>query len=32
LLCQRTIPVGAKYFTLFTLVSCGYIVQPLSVA
>lgn len=32
LLCQRTIPVGAKYFALFTLVSCGYIVQPLSVA
>ena len=32
LLCQRTLPVGAKYFALFTLVSCGYIVQPLSVA
>lgn len=32
LLCQRTIPVGAKYFALFLLVSCGYIVQPLSVA
>ena len=32
LLCQKTIPVGAKYFALFTLVSCGYIVQPLSVA
>ena len=32
LLCQRTIPVGAKYFAIFLLVSSGYIVQPLSVA
>lgn len=32
LLAQKTLPVGAKYFALFTLVSCGYIVQPLSVA
>ena len=32
LLCQAHIPVGAKYFALFLLVSSGYIVQPLSVA
>ena len=32
LLCQKALPIGAKYFALFLLVSCGYIVQPLSVA
>lgn len=32
LLCQSALPVGAKYFALFLLVSSGYIVQPLSVA
>jgi hypothetical protein len=32
LLCQRTLPVGAKYFALFLLVASGYIVQPISVA
>lgn len=32
LLCQAAIPVAAKYFALFLLVSSGYIVQPLSVA
>ena len=32
LLCQKSLPIGAKYFSLFLLVICGYIVQPLSVA
>ena len=32
LLAQAGLPLGAKYFALFTLVSCGYIVQPLSVS
>lgn len=32
LLAQRGLPVGAKYFALFTLVSAGYIVQPISVS
>lgn len=32
LLAQEGLPVGAKYFALFTLVSCGYIVQPISVS
>lgn len=32
LLAQRGLPVGAKYFALFCLVSAGYIVQPISVS
>ncbi|KAF2168123.1 hypothetical protein M409DRAFT_65638 [Zasmidium cellare ATCC 36951] len=32
LLTQQGLPVGAKYFALFTLVTCGYIVQPISVS